>query len=189
MSTTASTPRRPSSRTTGTPPPTPAYHRPAAFEKAGDFLRLDDFDRVRGGDDATVRALPVGDAGRLERLRLGLRLGVERADGFRRVVEGRVVGVDYHLRHERHRHRSSLAVERLLQQIADLGLRLRDQHVERVLWRLARRRLLDEQVPHLRAVAVREHESVRRYRVGECRHRRFDRLALFGRRPRPVLAE
>ncbi len=91
-----------------------------------------------------------------------LALVVARADEFRRVVEGGVVGVDLDHgqdRRERNLERQQVP-ELLLDEVADHPLRLGGEDVQRIRLDLHVRGRLQREQPHLRPVAVGEHEPV-----------------------------
>ena len=94
---------------------------------------------------------------------------VDRADGLGGVSEGRVVGVDLHLGQDRREAlvgRQQVA-QLLLQQVADHPLRLRTEHIERVLGDIGVRRRLERQQPDLGAVAVGDDQLVLARERGE----------------------
>ena len=82
------------------PPPTATTIQPKPT-RLGDGLLFDDFDRLGRRHDAPPAAAGILDD--LPALGLefaGLRLVHEAADGLGRVLEGGIVGLDPHLRHD-----------------------------------------------------------------------------------------
>jgi hypothetical protein len=135
-------------------------HRWAVHEHAN-ALELDDLERLRGGyDPAPTPAGILGQRPVSLALELrGLLLAVEGANRLRRILEGRVVLVYNHARHEYDRFTADRGGQLGRDQSADLGLGLRDRKVERERGRLrARQRMPQKLVPNLRPIPVGQHD-------------------------------
>ena len=117
---------------------------------------------------------------------VALRLAEKRADGFRRVRKTRIVFIHLHLGDDRDRFlfpaRRQAVVERLLDQVADPALGIRHavcQRGQRQSFPLVGDFGAAQIQPHLRAIAVGEHDVIVRSQHFEHRlSHRFDRLRL-----------
>jgi hypothetical protein len=161
----------------------------------GDLADLDDLDRPRARHHPPPAAPGVrGDRpAELGREPLRGHLVVERADRLRRRLldERRVVRVDPHAGQDRRgRQRRVDRSQRLLEQVADLALRHRVEHVERERRGVGlAARLLQGERADLRPVAVGEHDLVRP-RDPRDRRRGLQRVrGLLGPRAALVLAD
>ena len=117
---------------------------------------------------------------------VALRLAEESADGFRRVHKTGIIFIHLHLGDDRNRFlfpaRRQAVVERLLDQVADAALGIRHavcQRGQRQPFPLVGDLGAAQIQPHLRAVAVGEHDVIVRGQHFEHRlSHRFDRLRL-----------
>jgi hypothetical protein len=100
----------------------------------------------------------------LRRHRPGFRFLVEASDRLGRVTERRVVGVHPHPRqHGGGRHAGVDLLDRRLQQVAELPLGHRHEHIERKRRDLAGGAgVLEVKRPDLRSIAMRQHELMAR---------------------------
>ena len=189
---TASTPRRRrSSRTTGMPPP-PAPHHEAGLHHRQDRRRVEDLQRLGRGDHAAPALLAAVLPGLAVLHEYAGFLGAQvAADRLGRPREPRVVGDDQRPGHDRRGAALDVAlaergVERVHQDEAERGLGLRAAPVQRHgRYDGGRELVLDQQVAHLRAVAVGEHDlEVLRDQIGDGGHRDLGRGDLvLGPRP------
>ena len=134
------------------------------FDEPTDRFQLHDLERLGRRDDAAMAAVCIRDhrPAALALEQLGLLGRIERADRFRRAVEGGIVGRNGHVRQEA---RDLAVVERRAQlrgdECADLRLGLRNRQPQRQRWSLGCGALLPQQlVADLRAVPVRDHETL-----------------------------
>ncbi len=143
------------------------------LEQPLDRAQLEDPLRLGRRDDAPPRLAVLLEHPRFVGGQpIRVRLRIDGPDEFRRVLEGRVGGIDFdHREHRRHRplERQDVA-ELLLDHVTDHPFGLRAEHVERIGLDLLIRCALQREQADLRPVAV-PHDELMLHRDGRERFR------------------